>query len=305
MKNLNNHSGFAILQALMVTVVVGISAGFILSQMRLTETTLIIPRIRSEMLVAESAFRNMAYMSNIYWCDNISGASGCAPSGPASDLLPGNPAGADPNIADTYLQQFESNLPSCTPSPCGIKYNIGGPRYTFTTYTTTAADFAANLYPAAGLTIYRLNTRIVYEGTGVAGKIVSVAPVNITVDIPEHILTGAPFRCAAQDATRPFFRGFNANGTPNCTGWIGANQTNGRCDKGYYIKSFDANNMTINCELLRSTDLAGTNTCPITHVMGNIDWNVGDGNVALTCTLRTNAFTYFSYNPYSSVTEVP
>lgn len=311
MKNLKNENGVALLQALMITVVVGISAGFILSQMRLTDNTLIIPRIRSEMLVAESAFRNMAYMSSVYWCDSSLGAVGCAPSGPASDALPTNAAispGADPDIADSYLTEFESNLPSCSPAPCGIRYNLGGAKYTWVVYLSTAQDVTDGLYPLAGLTIYRISTRITY-GTGpltqeVAGKKISVAPVNITIDVPRHILTGAPFRCAAQNPTRPFFRGFQMNGTPVCTGWLGANQTNGKCSPGYFLSDFDAETMTITCRQLR-TPLAG-NACADANLMSNIVWNPGsDGNLPITCTARPNAFTYFSHNPYALVVQNP
>lgn len=304
MKILKNQHGVAMLQALMISIVVGISAGFILNQMRLTETTLIIPRIRSEMLVAESAFRNMAYMSSIYWCDSAIGASSCKPSGPLS------PPVGDPDLADTYLQQFESDLPNCTPSPCGIRYSIGGQRYAYNEYTTDAADVTAGRYAAAGLKIYRLSTTIRYGVLGsqqVSGKGISVAPIDITIDIPEHILTGAPFRCAAQDPTRPFFRGFNSDGTPNCTGFLGANQTNGRCNRGYYLKSFNANTMTLSCEQLRTTSaLFATNSCdPATQFIGTINWNTGDGDVGMTCSARTNAFTYFSVNPYATVIESP
>ena len=304
MKNLKNENGVALLQALMITVVVGISAGFILSQMRLTDNTLIIPRIRSEMLVAESAFRNMAYMSGIYACGNSTiGASSCSPASPTS-----TPVSAT-DVADVYLQQFESNLPSCTPAPCGIRYNIGGPRYTYTTYVTTALDVTNGIYPTANMTIYRLNTRIAY-GTGpltqqVAGKKIAVAPVDITVDIPEHIITGAPFLCARQNAALPFFRGFQDNGNPICTGWIGANQTNGRCNPGYFLSSFNADNGTLTCVLLQSTANLVANTCATAaQLIGTISWPAGvNGNMTMTCNARPNAFTYFTYDPFTNVTQ--
>jgi hypothetical protein len=251
----------------MVTAAVGVAAGFIMTQMRLSETTLVIPRIRSEMLTAESAFRNMAYMNIVYNCNSNVGASSCT---------------VVAATANSYLRAFESILPNCTPGPCGVQFDIGGAKFTYTTDAVTIP----------GTTLYRLNTRIVYSGTGVSGKSISVSPVDLSIVIPEHILTGAPFRCASINANTPFFIGYGTNGNPICRGWLGANSAGGRCSRGYYLKSFNADSMTLDCEPLSNPTAA----CGVGQFIGNVDWSTG-GSLEMPCVARPNAFTYFGLVP--------
>ena len=274
----SNESGIALLQALMVTAAVGVAAGFIMSQMRLSETTLVIPRIRSEMLTAESAFRNMAYINQIYTC-----------------TTPGDIATCTVNavIANEYLTSFESYLPNCTsPKPpipannaCGIRFNTGaGVKFTFAGVVVGPDTF------------YNLTTIIEYGGNEVSGKSIKVSPITITVTIPEHILLGAPFTCAGAFPTRPFFRGYSANGNPNCTTWPGANSTNGRCNPGFYLKSINRDTMALTCEPLTNPTAA----CGVGSFIGNIDWSTG-GSLEMPCVARPNAFTYFGYTPTAPI----
>lgn len=281
MKQIRNQKGIALLQALMVTAVVGVAAGFIMNQMRLTDNTLVIPRIRSEMMIAESAFRNMAYMNVIYNCNPAVGAMSCtAPNGPT-----------DP--ADDYLERFESMLPTCTPGPCGVRFDIDetatvGPRFEYIKDSTTLP----------GTTYHKLHTRIEYSGTGVLGKPISIKPVIIDILIPEHILTGAPFICAAQNGGRfPFFRGFDTNGNPICHGWTSANQTDGRCNPGFYLKSFSETTLQINCEPLATANTITSPLCTATQYIIGFNWPATGGTIEMACGARPNGFTYFGFAP--------
>ena len=274
MKKFNKKiKGIALLQALMVTATVGVAAGFIMTQMRLTENTFLIPRIRSDMLIAESAFRNLAYMNETY----------TSPFGASS-------ATVQSGVVNRFLQKFESNMTLLCPSPgtCGIRF-IPDP-----TIPIIAPVVASDLFrydPA----IRTFSTTIIYQGS-----IVKVKPITIKIVVPDHILTGAPFRCAARGLNAagyegPFFRGYKLNGDPLCTGW-GALQTNngGQCPAGSILSGVNNQTMQLNCVALSAA--APGPSCAAGEYISNVNWATASaGSVTYSCAARPNPFTYFGY----------
>lgn len=265
-----NIKGFALLQALMVTAVVGAAAGVIMSQMRLTENTLQVPRIRSEMLIAESAFRNFAYMNGTYF--NASAGSNGAPNVSVT------------GSANQWLAGFESKINNLCPpgGNCEIK---------FVPKTPSATYIAGDKFDF-DKTTRRMKTQIVYTGANI-----KVSPIDIDIVVPDHILTGAPFRCAVTDPGRPFFRGFDGVGNPICTGWPAHQVADGaRCPNGEYMSNFDVLTMQITCRPLTANPSFNCGGNPAQYI-SNINWgpNTG-GTLTFTCAGRPNPFTYFSYN---------
>lgn len=267
MKNFNqNKSGLALLQALMLTAFVGVAAGFIMSQSRLTDKTLLIPRIRSDMLFAESAFRNLAYMNGTY----------SSPFGAATATV--NAASVNP-----WLARFESVLNYlCTPPTiCKIEFQPSAP----------AAVGDKFQYDALSRTI---STKIVYTGSNI-----TVRPINISIIVPDHILTGAPFTCAGQPGglATPFFRGFDGtNGNPVCTGWATYSVADGaRCPDGEIMTTVGNTTMQITCTPLIAVPAT---TCAANQYISDINWPVLSGGVMnYSCVNRPSAFTYFGFTP--------
>lgn len=278
MKNLiKNSQGIAMLQALMVTAFVGAAAGIIMSQTRLTESTLLIPRIRSDMLTAESAFRNLAYMNGTYVTPFGASAATVVGEGTGYNALLGT--GSAVNV---WLARFESTLNlKCPPATtCRVEFSPTAPAVAGNKYVYDQAN-------------RRLSTRIVYSGSSI-----SIKPIVIDIIVPQHILTGAPFRCAAQDIRRPFFRGYLPNGNPNCTGWeTNANafeDVNGvKCNPGYIMTSINNTTMQITCTPMTANP---SDSCAADQFISNLNWGAGAVST-YTCANRPNAFTYFGFTP--------
>lgn len=263
-----NRKGIALLQALMVTAFVGAAAGVIMSQMRLTENTLQVPRIRSEMLIAESAFRNFVYMNGTYTNTGDTGVASTAAMGVSGS-------------ANAWLSGFESKLNNLCPAGgnCQILFQpvasatyVGGNKYDFDKPNRT------------------MKTRIVYTGANI-----TVKPIDISIVVPEHILTGAPFRCAAINPGLPFFRGYSG-GDPVCTGWPAHQDVNGAtCPSGEFMSAVDNQTMQITCLPLTANPNfnCGGNT---SQYISNINWGAISGGVlTYTCANRPNPFTYYGF----------
>lgn len=207
-----NQKGSILLNAVVMTLVIGAMSAVMLQQANTTEKSLRLPRVRAAMMALEGAVRYRLLQPSTYTgCDSFGGTTTC-------------------NINPAALADLSEMIPGCVHSQdqtlaCGVSLDRSPPAPLF--------DNANRLFRG----------RIVYQGSEVSAK-----ENELTIVIPVETLQASEFTCPPSN---PFFRGFNADGSPNC----GAP---GACPPGQFVRGINATTFEPACQEIDSAPI----TCP-------------------------------------------
>lgn len=109
------------------------------------------------------------------------------------------------------------------------------------------------------------------------GEKVSIAPVQIRVDVPEEILQTQSYDCGALNAATPIFAGYDSAGKPICRGF-------GSCGDGQFVSGVNPTTLAPIC-----TALPTSASCSVSQFISGLKWD-GGSSIQVTCTPRKDPF---------------
>lgn len=246
-----NQRGDALIMALMFVGLTAMIAAAIPSLMEMKQRQARLIRVRTLMSTLETRIKSLVLQSTSYTgCDSSVGYSSC-------QLIP--------NLFDPYLVTVVSGA-RCAVSPCGIQLS----------FTGVGGSTSLDVDVATGNPVFL--AKLTYMGTDI-----SLQPTEIKVQIPTDILQSQAFDCAAIDATRPLFAGFDSLGKLVCK------PLPSDCPVGTYVKGIDPQTLALVCEPLSGS---GSVSCSATDLMSDLSWS-GGTTFTRSCQTRLDPFVVF------------